>query len=93
MQNSGGDTPHAGVLHAKRLKREPGRDCEQRVRDQHRQQIALNLDVDLLEYFHGVFFARQRRTYQLHELAAEVLSRSEQEISKQQNDRGLSGNG
>ena len=72
---------------SQRLGRQQPRGAEHDVgRDGH-EEIALDLRVDLLEDAHRVLLARQRRPHELHELAAEVLAGSQQEITQQQHDR------
>jgi hypothetical protein len=58
---------------------------------QHGEQVALNLHVDLVEYLHRFFLARERRPDQLQQLAPEMVTGGKQEIGQQQHDRGLRG--
>ena len=77
VEHACGGAPYARLLHSQRFKRKPCADGDQDIRPQRREQVTLNLHIDLLEDAHGVFLARQRRPDQLYQLAPEVLARGQ----------------
>ena len=57
MKHARGNTQRGGLLHSQRFEREPRAECDQNIRDERDEQVALDLHVDFLEDPHGVLLA------------------------------------